>query len=67
MKTAEKKPKKSEPQEAEEGEGVDKRNRKAITPKKKTEPIEDKKDNYEKKPSEKLKKKRSTSDGYMAR
>lgn len=29
--------------------------------------MEDKKDNYEKKPSAKLKKKRSTSDGYMTR
>ena len=31
----------------------------------KSEAIEDKKDNYEKKPSEKLKKKRWTSDGHM--
>ena len=33
----------------------------------KVEAIKDEKDNYEKKPSAKLKKKRSTSDGYMNR
>ena len=38
---------------------------KRIHVKKKLKPIEDKKSNYEKRPSEKLGKKRSTSDGYM--
>lgn len=39
----------------------------AITRKGKKDAIEDKKDNYEKRPSKKLAHKRSTSDGYMPR
>lgn len=39
----------------------------AVTRKKKDDAIVDRKDNYEKKPSEKFRKKRSTSNGYMPR
>lgn len=48
-----------------EGDSHAEEAKKSITRKDKSDAMEDKKDNYEKKPSEKLKKKRGTSDGYL--
>ncbi|MES2216635.1 MAG: hypothetical protein V4481_05070 [Patescibacteria group bacterium] len=61
MKTKEKKEVKKE-----EKDEVSKENTKAIKTKKKMA-IVDKKDNYEKTPSKDLKKKRTTSSGFMPR